>query len=191
MMVPGFQQPKGRKIEDVLMSRLPGPGAVSHGPGSGAPPMAPVVPGQVSSHGPGSGASPMIPQPPRSVTPPGRPNLPPPTMRPQPGFVDSGHGGDPRLPGGRPQAVGGFDPRTFGARLSPEQRADFAALTRNMGGDFTNIGGEQGLMRRYGIRPMSGPISPGGPRNVPLNRAQSHAGLQDLLLQRARAGGQF
>jgi len=60
-----------------------------------------------------------------------------------------------------------FDP----SRLNLEQQRDFAALTRNTGGNFTNLGGEEGLMKRYGQRsplPIAGGgISIGGPTNLP------------------------
>lgn len=77
----------------------------------------------------------------------------------------------------KPRAPGGFN---VGA-LNPAQQRDYQALSRNTGGNFSNIGGQAGLMKRYGqmggINPPgvgnlprpAGPrgISPGGPTNLP------------------------
>ena len=63
--------------------------------------------------------------------------------------------------GRMPPRSGGFDPRAFAGRLNPQQQADFAALRRNTGGNFQNLGGEAGLMKRYGVK--QGPKRPGNP----------------------------
>lgn len=60
--------------------------------------------------------------------------------------------------------------------LNPEQQKDYAALKRNTGGNFTNIGGDQGLMKRYG-QPLNshGPGS-GAPPTAPVPRMVSSHG---------------
>lgn len=86
---------------------------------------------------------------------------------PRPGTFPPGPAGpiSPPGPGNLPPRPGGFDPRAFAKRLNPQQQADFAALRRNTGGNFTNLGGEAGLMKRYNVRPNV--ATPPGPGNLP------------------------
>lgn len=68
-----------------------------------------------------------------------------------------------------------FDMAGFSKRLNPEQQKDFAALNRNTGGNFGNMGGEAGLMRRYGLNstrplpPMAPPVARPMTGNPPMS----------------------
>lgn len=56
-----------------------------------------------------------------------------------------------------------FDAAGFAKQLNPEQQKDFANLNRNTGGNFTNMGGEAGLRKRYGLGAAPTPRPPMAP----------------------------